>query len=613
LFASIWTDFRDLIREQPLVLEGIAAVLLFVVILLVFRRVRLIAAELERRKALGEYVRGLDEFLRGDYRQAIGTLEKVLERDPESVEGRIALGDCLREVGDPAEGKKHHHHVHKVFGHELARNFVSLGRDELALKNYDRAAEAFGRVLELTPGERDALAGLAQAYAEGGNPVEAAAFLRQLYPRGPAAETSVHERRHAARRFAEAGQALLAEEDAEGAVKLFTEALAFQPTSIRARTGLVRAAHGLGDHKRARRLVEKHVAELKRLAVDEEVLFEPASAQPAAAEPVGDEGGTASYLPARIEELGGVVAQVEEQTARYVCAQCGALARAYARQCPACEAVGTLEALSAVERIYLMPIAEFRAAVDEVEENAAFVQGLAHKASTGDDEALRRLREKGTAVFYDIFAALPAIEARRYLGMRLAELGPAAAREVRLCHAARGGGGLGAGARPPDEFAAAFYLALPARDAATFLGSLGEAHDAAVAGVMADPRVAEPVRDAARERLRRRGTSATVPVVEAVAASGDHGAVARAAELVHAWGEEALELLERRYLQGTLLGRLLRVRKGARRRATADILARTGLRRAADALARAAAKEKDPALRAHYVAAKQRAAKGGSA
>ncbi|MHC4165142.1 MAG: hypothetical protein ACYSUM_23765, partial [Planctomycetota bacterium] len=64
--ASAWTDFVDLIREQPLVLEGILAILLFVAVLLVFRRLRLIGEELERRKALGEYVRGLDEFLRGE-------------------------------------------------------------------------------------------------------------------------------------------------------------------------------------------------------------------------------------------------------------------------------------------------------------------------------------------------------------------------------------------------------------------------------------------------------------------------------------------------------------------------------------------------------------------
>jgi len=44
-----------------------------------------------------------------------------------------------------------------------------------------------------------------------------------------------------------------------------------------------------------------------------------------------------------------------------------------------------------------------------------------------------------------------------------------------------------------------------------------------------------------------------------------------------------------------------------RRRACADILARTGLKSAADALGRAAAKEKDPDLRAHYAACKERA------
>ncbi|MGH7162765.1 MAG: tetratricopeptide repeat protein, partial [Planctomycetota bacterium] len=205
-----WADLRDLLRE-PLILEGLVAILLFVAALLVFRRIRRIAEELERRKALAEYVRGLDEFLREDYRAAIATLEQVLQRDPENVEARIALGDCCREVGDPAEAKKHHHHVHKVFGHELGRNFLSLGRDELALRNYDRSVEAFQRALDLSPHETEALAGLARAFAEGGNPVAAAETLRRVYPGGPLAEMGKAERREAARRFGDAGAAALEE------------------------------------------------------------------------------------------------------------------------------------------------------------------------------------------------------------------------------------------------------------------------------------------------------------------------------------------------------------------------------------------------------------------
>jgi len=126
-----WDDAIRLLRE-PWFLKTLAAAVLFFGVLLFTRRLRRVAAELERRKALADYVRGLDEFLRGDFRAAIDTLERVLERDPENVEARIALGDCYRETGDAAEAKKHHHHVHRVFGNELARNFLSLGKDELA-------------------------------------------------------------------------------------------------------------------------------------------------------------------------------------------------------------------------------------------------------------------------------------------------------------------------------------------------------------------------------------------------------------------------------------------------------------------------------------------------
>jgi len=611
--AASWTDVTDALAS-PLALEGILALALFVGAILGFRRLRLVAEELERRKALGDYVRGLDEFLRGDYRQAIATLEHVLAGDPENVEARIALGDCYREVGDPAEAKKHHHHVHKVFGHDLARNFVSLGRDELQLRNHERAVEAFEHALRLAPRDPDALAGMARAYAEAGHPVEAAGCLRRLHPDGPRDGLGSKERREASKRFAEAGQATLDDGDPEGAVRLFTEALAYEPRSVRARTGLVRAAHGLEDPERARRLVEEHVAELKQLAGSEDVLFEPAAPRQAAPHPAdtaspGDvakaapQAPSSSYLPARLEDVGAVVAQVEKKTARYACTQCGALLLDYAERCAACGAVGRVEALPELSSLYLMPVADFHAAVDEVEESAAFVQALARRAAAGDEGALKRLLARGAPALYDVFAALPGIEERRYLGARLAELGPPAALEVRQCHVARGGG-VGATSRPHDDFAAAFYLALPAADAEAFVRTLGETHDAAIAGVLADPRVHGAVREAAAARLRGRG-GAVMPLVEAVAASGD--GADRAASLVRELGAEAVDALERRFLTGSLLTRILGGQRGSRRRAVADILAGTRLPAAAEALGRVAAREKDPALRAHYLAAKDRA------
>jgi len=578
--ASAWDDFVTLLKEHPLVLEGIVVVLLFTFVLLLFRRVRLVAEELERRKELGDYVRGLDEFLRGDFRDAIRTLERVLERDPENVEGRIALGDCYREVGDPAEAKKHHHHVHKVFGHELARNFVSLGLDELALRNYDRAVEAFERALQLTPGDPDALGGLARAYAEGGNPVTAAQYLRELYPGGPAPDMSVVHRRDASGRFADAGAAVLREGNVESAVRFFSEALAFQPASIRARTGLVRAAHELGDEERARALIDEHIGALRDLARSGEVLFEPAPLQAAplpAAESAAPSTSTSSSnssstLPAIIEDAAGVVQAVEVRTARYHCTQCGQLERDYVEVCPTCRAVGTIGALPAVEELYTMPLDDFREVVDEVEETSAYVQRLARKASTGDADALQRLLDAGPSVLYEVFTALPGIEARRYLGSCMAALGSETAREVRQCHAARGvqaGGG----------------------------------------GVQAH--VGGEVRDRACAFLRERGAHTLVAVVEALAASQDPSGIDRAATLVGAWGDAAGEAIEKRYLQATLLGRLFRGRRGFRRRAAADILARSGLKRASEALARAAAHEKDADLRAHYVRAKERAEQKG--
>lgn len=595
--ASFWLDFAALMKE-PLMLEGLVALVVFLIVVVSFQKIQKIAAELERRKELGEYVSGLDQFLRGDYAEAIETLEKVLQRDPENVEARIALGDCYREVGDAAEAKKNHHHVHKVFGHELARNFLSLGKDELALSNYDRAVDAFGRAYELAPSDTAALAGLAQANAEGGNPIAAADYLRQLYPNGPDSDMNLAQRRKASKRFANAGQATLMEGNAEGAVRLFSEALVFFPRNIRAHTGLLRAAHELGDEVRARELVAEHLEILKHLSEDEDLLFEPgAPVAMANAAPEDASTGGMSYLPAQIEEVGGVVAAVERKTARYHCGTCGALQREYVDVCPSCNSVGTIAALPALAGLYTLPLAGFREAIDEVEGSPAFLQRLARNASDGDADALQKLIERGTASFYEVFAALPGIAQRRFLGMRMAEaLGAAAAIEVRQCHAGRRD-------KPQDEFSAAYYLTLEDPDA--YLASLERARDTAVAGVMADPRLTENVRDAAVEALKARGEAALVPVVDAVADSGDLGAIERAARLVT--GAAAVALIDKRYLQANLLGRLFRGAHGQRRRAAADILARTGLDAAKQVLGRAAAREKDARLREHYANAKQRA------
>ena len=609
--SDIWTDLKALLSE-PLVVEGCFVIVLFFSVLFVFRRIRKIAEELERRRALADYVRGLDVFLREAYRPAARILEKVLERDPENVEARIALGDCYRELGDPAEAKRHHHHVHRVFGHELARNFLSLGRDELVLRNYDKAAAAFQRAVDLAPQESDARAGLAQAYAEGGNPIAAAETLRRLYPHGPAEDLPLARRRVAARRFCDAGDASLADGDVERAIAFYTEAITFQRESVRARTGLLRAAHALGDDPRALELIEEHLGALRELAEDAATLFEPSTGRSPAAQARSEAPQATTTLPARIENVGALVAAVEEKTARYSCSHCGILARDYSERCDRCGSVGTIEALPELADLYTMPIAGFREAVDEVEESTAFLQTLARKGSLGDEDAMKSLLGRGPSVLYEVFAALPGLEARRYLGERLAALGAPAARDVRECHAARATGSFGGGARPHDEFAAAFYLALPPENHETCLSSLGLGHDQALAGCMADPRLSDAVRDAARDRLGARMPQVLVAVVEAVAASGDFGGVERAAQLVRDLGRAGVEEMERRFLSATLLGKLFGP-KGHRRKAAADILARTGLTEAADALGRAAAKEKDDGLRGHYLAARERAHKGSGA
>ncbi|MEM8882925.1 MAG: tetratricopeptide repeat protein [Planctomycetota bacterium] len=599
MIAVSWDDFARLL-EEPWFLKAVGGTVLFVMVLLLTRKLRRVARELERRRALADYVRGLDEFLRGDFAHAIETLERVLERDPENVEARIALGDCYREMGDAAEAKRHHHHVHKVFGHELSRNFLSLGRDELALRQYERAVEAFERSRELAPWDSDALWGLAQAYAEGGQPRAAAEYLRAVYPDGPGADLPRARRREASDRFTEAGRASLDEGAPESAVRFYAEALAFEPVNLRARTGLIRAAQSLGDEEEAKRLVREHLEALRALTQEEEVLFEPVVAdrmrtgQSPPALPV------TTTLPARFEDLRGLVDAVSEKSARYVCEQCGQLARTFSEVCPACGSVATMVAMPGLEAAYVMPVADGAEAADEVEEGTAYLQRLAVRASTGEDAALDKLLAIGPNVLYDVFAALPAVEARRFLGCRMARLGPVAVREVRACWSARPA--KGRGPQPHDEFAIGFYLGLGEQGESDIAG-MGLVMDEALAGALADPRLGQAERDRAQKLLEVRGKGALVAVVDA---AHDPTAVDRAAALVRAQGDEGVELIARRYLEPGLLKKVF-VKRGSKRRIAADVLGRTGLPAAAEALGRAAAREKDDELRLHFAQAKTRA------
>ena len=59
VIAASGEDLAQLLQE-PWLLQGFAAVLLFVLALILTRGLRRVARELERRKALADYVRGLE-------------------------------------------------------------------------------------------------------------------------------------------------------------------------------------------------------------------------------------------------------------------------------------------------------------------------------------------------------------------------------------------------------------------------------------------------------------------------------------------------------------------------------------------------------------------------
>jgi lipopolysaccharide biosynthesis regulator YciM len=458
------------VLEEPVFIQIVLALLVTALIVWAVRRLLRIAHRLDQRRALREFVRGMDHFLRGAHEEAAAELEKVLERDPENVEARIALGDSLRALGQAAEAHRHHYEVRQVFGHDLPRNDLSLGRDHLALGDLEAAIpdleRALSRGIEHDGAERE----LRDAYLETRRYEKAVELGRRVLDRARDDAAREEARRTLSRALTLAAGEALENDAPRQAGTWLEEAIKLSPELVQARMELVKAKILTSGPQAGARAFSQALREMRRLADGGEIVFEPVVGGPAPEPLAGAEAATAGSpteprlldapdrprldAPPAEDEAHAVIrhdgattaverredaspalpsdvlapedmAPLLDRAAQVFCEKCGRTARDWAELCPGCGALGTLRPRDPSR---LKRIPDPKGLLEEIEENRAWVRKLCRQLAAGIEEAAQPLARAGRRavplVFREALAAAdprPLIDCISRMGDRVVD------------------------------------------------------------------------------------------------------------------------------------------------------------------------------------------------
>ncbi len=404
--------FWEAILQDPLLLEVVFLGLALLVLSALWFWFRRVARDLKRREAVDRYVQGIDLFLRGEWEEAARRLEEVLERDPAHLDARVALGDCLREMGRAAEAERLHTEALEVFQDHRLQTRLSLAKDLAAQKRPDRAALLLEEVLALAPRHRQALELMAQVQEELHHFQEAARCLRELLvvlERPEEEQERENLRRRIGGLYFRRGKALEKAGRPEEALPAYKEATSWDPSLVQARSGVIRCLSLLGHGPGALAALDQTLAELENLAERPDFLLLPPppesgpqeSGVPSpglAALPGGEErpalagGPPGGNLPQVPEERARIAFRLLEKEAPYICKACGRPWGASEGACPFCGEPG---GLVPTHPSLLEELPQVDSLLDEIEENQAYLERQVEALYEGDPEAGDRLLEAG--------------------------------------------------------------------------------------------------------------------------------------------------------------------------------------------------------------------------
>jgi len=456
---------------DPAALELLILIVFTLLLLVTFRRMGRVAHELAKRRELREYVRGLTRLMNGEYSAAVKDLTRVVDRDPEHAEARIALGDAHHALGDGAEAHRHHYHVEEVYGKASPRVSLSLGRDLLLLDRKEEAVEHLTAALQGEVEEQPARELLVETLAALGREEEAIPHVK-----GPAELTNPEiGRLHAA-----AGFRALTEGRERDGIKHLQRALDHNPGLLAPRMALVGRRWIHGDASGAWQAFRSHLNKVHLLAQEGGVLetaappeglqrvFERSTDAAGArsdreALPPGDEvaralpehtgdaaegtapadpnappetsraierrpasevlelGGGEEALGLQAKDLGAMVEVVVDHRARYRCVHCGVAQPVFHASCPVC---GQFSALRPIHPAEVRSGREIAEVIDEIEENRYHIGRLVEQLVAGDATAEAKLLRLGAKAIPEIFQRMMEVSDNRPLVAFLKKLGP---------------------------------------------------------------------------------------------------------------------------------------------------------------------------------------------
>lgn len=137
----------DLVGQKG-VLEFVLAATVLVVVWWLWWRMAALVQGVQQRKALADYLLGVEQALHGDLDGAFERLTAVVQTDPENHYARLLLGKVLAERGEPEQAHQQHLCLKNAFGIDTAANDRMLAQSLLAAGLPREAAEAAERSLQ---------------------------------------------------------------------------------------------------------------------------------------------------------------------------------------------------------------------------------------------------------------------------------------------------------------------------------------------------------------------------------------------------------------------------------------------------------------------------------
>lgn len=383
---------------RPGVLEaGLAVALLACAWIVCWRAAGLIRRARSRR-ALLDYLLGVEQALQGDLAGAQKRLASVLEQDPENHYARLQLGKVLGELGRSEEAHQHHLYLQTAFEVDSSENELLLAQSLLAERLPAEAVAVAERAMARAPENMSGWRFLYEARLQLGDAEGAARTGRRLL----AAMSDASERR----RFSA--------ELAETWVTVGTRA--WRAGDRKKALTAARDAAALGAPPRLPLLEARLRSDERGVGA---VARELATAPPAAAALTPVDAPAPPPAPLPVATFAGLL-----EPARWTCRSCEVPLPDEVLYCKRCGAAAPADL---VEPALLTPLESPTEAMDQIDVNDAHLRRLVRAALDGRPGAAEELDAVGDVAVPELLrAGLRADGSERTRAIQaLQDLGPA--------------------------------------------------------------------------------------------------------------------------------------------------------------------------------------------